>query len=79
MLKPEYHCQGYWLYVPLFIATAVGMGACVLQPFAGVTSLRNIFPRLLGRLAGVVATGFALFTIVAVVMIVKSNLILIGK
>jgi hypothetical protein len=79
VLKPEYHYQGYWLYVPLFIATAAGMGAGALQPFAGVTSLRNIFPRLLCRLAGVAVVGFALFTIVAVVMILKSNLILIGK
>ena len=79
VLKPEYHYQGYWLYVPLFIATAAGMGAGALQPFAGVPSLRNIFPRLLGRLAGVAAAGFALFTAVACVMILKSNLILMGK
>ena len=78
VLKPEYHYQGYWLYVPLFIATAAGMGAGALQPFAGVPSLRNIFPRLLGRLAGVAAAGFALFTAVACVMILKSNLILMG-
>jgi hypothetical protein len=79
VLKAEYHYQGYWLYVPLFVATAAGLGAGAVQPFARVASLKEIIPRVSGRLAGVAGTGFALFTAVACVMMLKSNLILIGK
>jgi hypothetical protein len=79
VLQAEYRYQGYWLYVPLFVATAAGMGAGAVQRFSRVASLRDVFPRLLGRLAGVAAAGFSLFTVIACVMILKSNLILIGK
>jgi hypothetical protein len=76
LLKPEYGYQGYLLYVPLFVSTAAGVGAGVLQPFAGVGSLAALVPRASGRLAAVAATGFALFAAVATFMVLKSNLIL---
>ena len=79
VLNPEYHYLGYLLYIPLFLATAAGLGAGAVQPFARVKSLRNVYPQLVSRLAGVAFTGFVLFTAVACVMILKSNLILIGK
>ena len=79
VLQAEYRYQGYWLYVPLFVATAAGLGAGAIQPFSRVSSLRHVFPRLLSRLAGVAAAGYSLFTVVSCVMILKSNLILIGK
>ena len=44
LLKPEYGYQGYPLYLPLFAATAAGLGAGILQPFAGVGSLKVLFP-----------------------------------
>ena len=40
LLKPEYGYQGYLLYVPLFVSTAAGLGAGILQPFARVGSLQ---------------------------------------
>jgi len=77
LLKAEYGYQGYWLYVPLFVATACGLGVGAVQPFARVASLRVIVPLVSSRLAGLAAAGFALFTAVASIMIVRSNLILI--
>ncbi len=77
LLKPEYDYQGYWLYLPLFAATAAGLGVGALQPFAGVTSLCAVIPPLTRRLAWLAATGFILFGAAATVMIWRSNLILL--
>ena len=78
LLKPEYGYQGYLLYVPLFVSTAAGLGAGILQPFAGVGSLKVLVPRASGHLAGAAALGFALFAAVATIMVLKSNLILLA-
>ena len=77
LLKPEYGYQGYLLYVPLFVSTAAGLGAGILQPFAGVGSLQRLIPQASSRLAAVAALGFALFAAVATGMVLKSNLILL--
>ena len=79
LLKPEYGYQGYWLYVPLLVATACGLGAGAVQPFSRVTSLRAIVPLMESKLAGVAAAGFALFAAIASFMILRSNLILIEQ
>jgi len=79
LLKPEYHFQGYWLYLPLFAATAAGLGAGAVRPFAGVPSLRDIVPQVSGRLSAIALAGFAIFAAAATVMIVRSNLILLGS
>lgn len=73
ILKPEYDYQGYALYLPLFVATAAGLGAGALQPFAKIPSL----PRLSARLAGVAAVGFMIFAALATYFVLASNLILI--
>lgn len=77
ILKPEYDYQGYWLYLPLFAATAAGMSAGALRLFAARPSLACVVPALTGRLAGVAAIGYALFTLIASIMIWQSNLILL--
>ncbi|MDD2744214.1 MAG: hypothetical protein PHV02_18280, partial [Rhodocyclaceae bacterium] len=77
ILKPEYDYQGYWLYLPLFVATAAGLGAGAMQPFARVASLRHIIPKASARLAGLAAGGYILFTLVATYFVIASNLILI--
>jgi hypothetical protein len=77
ILKPEYDYQGYWLYLPLFVATAAGLGAGAVQPFARVASLRQIIPHVSARLAGLAASGYILFTLVATYFVLSSNLILI--
>ncbi|MBZ0096948.1 MAG: hypothetical protein K8H75_16460, partial [Sulfuricella sp.] len=77
ILKPEYNYRGYWLYLPLFTATAAGLGVGAVQPFARVASLVTIVPEIARRLSWIAALGFALFAAVATFMIANSNLILL--
>ncbi len=77
ILKPEYGYQGYWLYLPLFGATAAGLAAGAVQPFARIASLREIVPGFSRRLAAIGANGFALTAVVATAMIWQSRLILL--
>jgi hypothetical protein len=78
ILKPEYDYQGYWLYIPLFAATAAGLAVGALQAFRRVPSLAAVVPATTARLAAIAAAGFLLFTAVATLMMLRSNLILIG-
>ena len=78
LLKAEYGYVGYWLYIPLFVATASGLAAGAIQRFATVPSLSAIAPAACGRLARVAAVGFAIVAIVATVIVLRSNLILIA-
>jgi len=77
ILKPEYGYQGYWLYVPLFGATAAGLAAGAIQPFARIASLRDIVPGFSRNLAAIAANGFALTAVIATAMIWQSRLILL--
>ncbi|MDP1652633.1 MAG: hypothetical protein Q8L56_07910 [Rhodocyclaceae bacterium] len=77
ILKPEYDYQGYWLYIPLFAATAAGMSAGVLRVFAHRPSLVAVVPAVTQRLAAVAAIGFVIFMLVASLMIWQSKLILL--
>lgn len=77
ILKPEYGYQGYWMYIPLFAATAAGLGVGAVQPFARVPSLEKIVPETSRRLAWAAAGGFALFALAASFMVWRSNLILL--
>lgn len=77
LLKAEYSYQGYWLYVPLFVATAAGLGVGAIQPFARVASLVEIVPRIARRLSCLAAIGFAVVAAVATLMVARSNLILL--
>ena len=77
ILKPEYGYQGYWLYVPLFGATAAGLAAGAIQPFACIASLREIVPGFSRNLAAIAANGFALTAVIATAMIWQSRLMLL--
>jgi len=77
ILKPEYDYRGYALYIPLFAATAAGLAAGALQPFAGRPGLAAIVPRASRRLATAALAGFALFACIAPWFILDSNLLLI--
>ena len=76
LLKPEYDWQGYWLYLPLFLATACSLGAGAIQPFRRRPSLGAIVPAVSARLAAVAAFGFLAFALVATVLVSRSNLVL---
>jgi hypothetical protein len=77
ILKPEYGYQGYWLYLPLFGATAAGLAVGAIQPFARIASLREIVPGFSRNLAAIAANGFALTAAIATAMIWQSRLILL--
>ena len=77
ILKPEYNYQGYWLYVPLFVATAAGLAAGAVQPFAWVPSLVKVIPSISRRFSGLTLAGYILFTALATWFVLTSNLILI--
>lgn len=76
LLKPEYDYQGYALYIPLFAATAAGLGVGVLRLFSRRPSLARVIPDLTGRLAGIAASGYGAFLLVASWMVWRSNLVL---
>lgn len=78
VLKPEYGYQGYWLYLPLFGATAAGLGVGAIQPFSAITSLEKIVPAAARRLATISSILWALFAVIVSLMIFNSRLVLIG-
>lgn len=78
LLKPEYGYQGYLLYLPLFAATAAGIGAGILQPFVHRSSLAVPATTTAARLAAYAAIGFGIFAAIATAMVLRSNLILLG-
>jgi hypothetical protein len=78
VLKPDYGYQGYWLYLPLFAATAAGLAAGAVQPFARIASLRDVIPQFSQRMAVVAANAYALTVGIAVLLIWKSRLILLS-
>lgn len=77
ILQAEHGYYGYALYLPLFAASACGVGVGVLAPFSARPGLRAVMPALCARLAGWAAAGFALFLVLATLMIQSSNLILL--
>lgn len=78
ILKQGYGYVGYWLYIPLFGATACGLGAGVAAPFARFTSLQEVVPVTTARLTWLALAGFSLFYLLASYLILTSALILIG-
>ena len=79
ILKPEYGYLGYALYLPLFAATAAGLGVGALQPFAARPALREIVPRVTRRLAAFSASAYFVFALLATFMIASSNLVLLSR
>lgn len=78
ILKPEYGYFGYAFYVPLFLGSALGLGAGVLSPFNRIPSLSGRLPGLIRRQVVWSMTGFALFGLAALWAIWRSHLILFG-
>jgi hypothetical protein len=76
ILKSDFGYRGYWLYAPLFTATAAGLAAGAVQPFARTPSLRAAVPVMVGRLAVVAAVGFVVFASLGFWMVARSNLTL---
>ena len=60
-MKAGYDYVGYALYLPLFAATAAGMGAGIIAPFRRIVSLQTTIPGEMRHLTGLALTGFGVF------------------
>ncbi|HHS94426.1 MAG TPA: hypothetical protein ENK63_03690 [Rhodobacterales bacterium] len=78
LLQKEYNYYGYVLYLPLFTATALALGAGVSGLFTSVASLRARLPGMLRAQVGSSMVGFGLFGLAVIWAIVHSRLILFG-
>ena len=76
LLKAGYDYVGYALYLPLFAATASGLGAGLLALFRHIPSLRPVVPGAVRQLTWVTLSGFGLFYALATWLILRSNLVL---
>ena len=74
ILKPGHDHVGYWLYVPLFAATAFALGAAVVAPWRRIASLAAAVPAETRRLTRLALLGFAAFYAIATWAIARSNL-----
>lgn len=77
ILKPEYGYRGYLLYLPLFAATAAGMGVGMMGRVARVPSLQPVVPLLSRRLAWVALLGFGFYLLLSLGLVWQSGLILL--
>lgn len=78
LLKSGYDYLGYALYLPLFAATASGLGAGLLAQFRSIPSLHPVIPGTVQRLIWITLSGFGLFYALATWLILRSNLVLFG-
>ncbi len=77
ILKPEYGYRGYLLYLPLFAASAAGIGVGNLGRGADVPSLQTVAPDLARRLAWVALLGFGIFLLLSLGLVWHSGLMLL--
>lgn len=77
LLKPEYHYQGYALYLPLFVAVASGTGVALTDACRRWPSLRGLAPAFATRLAWVSVAGWCILLGLSGGMIWQSRLILL--
>ena len=77
ILKPEYGYRGYLLYIPLFAATAAGIGVGILGRVKHLPSLQGVAPALARRLAWVALLGFGFYLLLSLGMVWQSGLILL--
>jgi hypothetical protein len=78
LLKSEYGYQGYLLYVPLFLGTALGLGSGAVRPFAGVASLSGLVEPLARRLTVLSLGLFGFMTLWTILIVARSGLVLVG-
>jgi len=74
VIKPQFDYIGYWMYLPLFTATGIGMAAGIL----GLRRTPDSFAHLMKKRIAISLGLYLLFGLVALTAILKSNLILIG-
>jgi len=86
---PHHHCPfcilkaghdhiGYWLYLPLFAATAFALGAAAVAPWRRIPSLAAVVPAEARRLTRLALLGFAAFYAIAGWAVLRSSLTMTG-
>lgn len=78
LLKSGHDFVGYGLYLPLFAATALALGVGMMANWRSVPSLKGIIATQGPHLAGIALILFGLFYGVATLLVLRSNLILLG-
>ncbi len=74
ILKSGHNYIGYFLYLPLFIGTALSLGVGAVAPWNGVPSLADVVNHETGRLAWLATLLFGLFYLIASWAVVNSHL-----
>jgi hypothetical protein len=79
LLKAEYGYQGYLIYVPLFLGTALAIGSGAVRPFTKVPSLAEAAPALARRLTGISLALFFFLVVWVCILSARSGLALLGN
>jgi hypothetical protein len=79
IFKPEYSYYGYFLYLPLFLGTALGLSVGPLQRFREVPSLMENLPRASASLVKTSLGLLLLFGALTGYAVLTSTLILFGQ
>lgn len=74
ILKSGHDYIGYFLYIPLFLGTALALGIGAIAPWKSTPSLSAVVELESGRLAWIATTLFGLFYLIASWAVVNSNL-----
>ena len=78
ILKAGHGYVGYWLYIPLFVATALALGVGLIGRWVRVPSLTAVIRADGRRFTSLALVLFALFYLVATYAVVGSNLTMRG-
>jgi len=78
ILKSGHDFAGYWLYIPLFVATALGLSAGGLGVWRHVPSLGEAIRREQPRLTWSALLLFGLFYLIGLLLVLNSNLTMEG-
>ena len=78
VLKAGHYFAGYWLYIPLFLATALGLSAGLLGRCRRIPSLSSAVERELPRLTWLALLLFTMFYLMGGFLVLNSNLTMEG-
>ena len=78
LLKAGHGFAGYWLYIPLFAATALALSAATIGRWRHLPSLADTILSERTRLSWMAIVLFAVFYLIATVLVATSNLTMEG-
>ena len=78
LLKSGHDFAGYFLYAPLFLATALALATGASSPFRKIPSLKDAIERDAPRLSGLAVFAFVIFYALTTFYVMNSNLVMDG-